>query len=123
MRELDGYVLKCVKDQNGNHVVQKCIECVDPGYLHFIILAFKGQVCEKWHTKVIGIRLECGRLSRVYSRFPKVLPKYSQFRSKVRCEVQKFILKFTSRFVNRAFDWINSDNSWSNQRLCLQTGL
>lgn len=45
MRELDGYVLKCVKDQNGNHVVQKCIECVDPGYLHFIIIAFKGQVC------------------------------------------------------------------------------
>ena len=45
VRELDGYVLKCVKDQNGNHVVQKCIECVDPGYLHFIIIAFKGQVC------------------------------------------------------------------------------
>ena len=45
MRELDGYVLKCVKDQNGNHVVQKCIECVDPSYLHFIIIAFKGQVC------------------------------------------------------------------------------
>ena len=38
-------MLKCVKDQNGNHVVQKCIECVDPGYLHFIIIAFKGQVC------------------------------------------------------------------------------
>uniref|UniRef100_A0A1I8IWQ2 PUM-HD domain-containing protein n=1 Tax=Macrostomum lignano TaxID=282301 RepID=A0A1I8IWQ2_9PLAT len=28
VRELDGHVLKCVKDQNGNHVVQKCIECV-----------------------------------------------------------------------------------------------
>ena len=44
VRELDGYVLKCVKDQNGNHVVQKCIECVDPSYLHFVISAFKGQV-------------------------------------------------------------------------------
>lgn len=30
VRELDGHVLKCVKDQNGNHVVQKCIECVEP---------------------------------------------------------------------------------------------
>lgn len=44
VRELDGHVLKCVKDQNGNHVVQKCIECVQPHALHFIIDAFKGQV-------------------------------------------------------------------------------
>ena len=42
--ELDKHVLKCVKDQNGNHVVQKCIECVDPKHLQFIIDAFKGQV-------------------------------------------------------------------------------
>lgn len=44
MRELDGHVLKCVKDQNGNHVVQKCIECVQPQALQFIIDAFQGQV-------------------------------------------------------------------------------
>ena len=44
MKELDGHVLKCVKDQNGNHVVQKCIECVDSKHLQFIIDAFKGQV-------------------------------------------------------------------------------
>lgn len=52
VRELDGHVLKCVKDQNGNHVVQKCIECVQPHALHFIIDAFKGQVgrfCERLH--------------------------------------------------------------------------
>lgn len=42
--ELDGHVLKCVKDQNGNHVVQKCIECVDPHALQFIIGAFSNQV-------------------------------------------------------------------------------
>ena len=42
--ELDGHVLKCVKDQNGNHVVQKCIECVDAAHLQFIIDAFRGQV-------------------------------------------------------------------------------
>ena len=34
-----------MKDQNGNHVVQKCIECVDPNHLQFIIDAFRGQVC------------------------------------------------------------------------------
>ncbi|MGH0133096.1 UNVERIFIED_CONTAM: hypothetical protein FKN15_046017 [Acipenser sinensis] len=44
VRELDGHVLKCVKDQNGNHVVQKCIECVQPHSLQFIIDAFKSQV-------------------------------------------------------------------------------
>jgi len=44
-KELDGNVLKCVKDQNGNHVVQKCIECIDPVHLSFITDAFKGQVC------------------------------------------------------------------------------
>ena len=42
--ELEGNVLKCVKDQNGNHVVQKCIETVAPECLQFIIDAFRGQV-------------------------------------------------------------------------------
>jgi len=44
VKELDGHVQKCIKDQNGNHVVQKCIECVDPVHVNFIIDAFKGQV-------------------------------------------------------------------------------
>ena len=43
-KELDGNVLKCVKDQNGNHVVQKCIECIDPVHLSFITDAFNSQV-------------------------------------------------------------------------------
>ena len=44
IQELDGNVLKCVKDQNGNHVVQKCVECVDPRHLDFIIEAFRDHV-------------------------------------------------------------------------------
>lgn len=51
VRELDGHVLKCVKDQNGNHVVQKCIECVDPHALQFIINAFQGQVSISYMSK------------------------------------------------------------------------
>ena len=43
--ELEGNVLRCVKDQNGNHVVQKCIETVEPSCLQFIIESFRGQVC------------------------------------------------------------------------------
>ena len=42
--ELDGHVMRCVRDQNGNHVIQKCIECVPPDRIHFIISAFYNQV-------------------------------------------------------------------------------
>jgi hypothetical protein len=28
--ELKGQVIECVADQNGNHVIQKCIECITP---------------------------------------------------------------------------------------------
>jgi hypothetical protein len=28
VKELEGHVLKCIKDQNGNHVIQKVIEQV-----------------------------------------------------------------------------------------------
>ena len=45
-----GNVLKCVKDQNGNHVVQKCIECVNPEKLQFVIESFKGQVRKEHFT-------------------------------------------------------------------------
>lgn len=37
-------MLKCVKDQNGNHVIQKAIERVSPDNIRFIIDAFYGQV-------------------------------------------------------------------------------
>ncbi|KAJ0016851.1 hypothetical protein Pint_10147 [Pistacia integerrima] len=42
--ELDGHVMRCVHDQNGNHVVQKCIKCVPTEKIGFIIFAFRGQV-------------------------------------------------------------------------------
>ena len=44
VHELDGHVMRCVRDQNGNHVIQKCIECVPAEKIGFIISAFKGQV-------------------------------------------------------------------------------
>jgi len=44
VRELQGHVLKCVKDQNGNHVIGKVIERVPAQYIQFIIDAFIGQV-------------------------------------------------------------------------------
>lgn len=44
MRELEGHVLQCVKDQNGNHVIQKCIEKVPSRTILFIVDAFHGHV-------------------------------------------------------------------------------
>lgn len=44
VEELQVDVLKCVKDQNGNHVVQKAIERVPTEHIQFVIEAFKGQV-------------------------------------------------------------------------------
>ena len=44
MKELEQHVLRCVKDQNGNHVVQKAIERVPAEHIQFIINAFTGQV-------------------------------------------------------------------------------
>ena len=42
--ELEHNVLKCVKDQNGNHVIQKAIERCPPQTIRFILNAFMGQV-------------------------------------------------------------------------------
>ncbi|KAL8688970.1 MAG: hypothetical protein Q9224_004756, partial [Gallowayella concinna] len=42
----DKQVMRCVKDQNGNHVVQKAIERIPAKHIQFIVNAFTGQVCE-----------------------------------------------------------------------------
>ena len=44
VRELVGHVIPCVKDQNGNHVIQKCIEKVPNFLIQFIVEAFSTQV-------------------------------------------------------------------------------
>ena len=35
--ELKTQVMKLIQDQNGNHVIQKCFETVDPTKLEFIV--------------------------------------------------------------------------------------
>ena len=36
--ELKGRVLDCIADQNGNHVIQKCLACVHPtSHIAFIV--------------------------------------------------------------------------------------
>lgn len=44
MKELESQVIKCVKDQNGNHVIQKAIERVPAEHIQFIVDAFTGEV-------------------------------------------------------------------------------
>ena len=43
-QELDGHVIKCVHDQNGNHVIQKCIEHIPAEKIGFIVSALHGEV-------------------------------------------------------------------------------
>ena len=42
--ELEGHILECVKDNNGNHVIQKCIRWADPILLQSIVASFTGKV-------------------------------------------------------------------------------
>jgi len=37
-------VIECAEDQNGNHVIQKCLEKVAANKLEFMVEAFKGQI-------------------------------------------------------------------------------
>lgn len=42
--ELEGNIMRCVRDQNGNHVIQKCIECIPQDAIQFIVSSFYDQV-------------------------------------------------------------------------------
>lgn len=44
IKELENHVIRCVKDQNGNHVIQKAIERLPSEHIQFIIDSFAGQV-------------------------------------------------------------------------------
>jgi mRNA-binding protein PUF3 len=56
VKELENYVLKSVKDQNGNHVIQKAIERVPSQHIQFIINAFHEQV-QRLATHPYGCRV------------------------------------------------------------------
>uniref|UniRef100_A0A183F138 PUM-HD domain-containing protein n=1 Tax=Gongylonema pulchrum TaxID=637853 RepID=A0A183F138_9BILA len=48
LRELEGQVLRCVKDQNGNHVIQKVLRCVkDQNGNHVIQKMYGCRVIQK----------------------------------------------------------------------------
>lgn len=61
--ELDGQIMRCVRDQNGNHVVQKCIECIPEDAIQFIVSTFYDQVVtlstHPYGCRVIQVRTFC----------------------------------------------------------------
>ncbi|KAE8679445.1 Pumilio-like protein 2 [Hibiscus syriacus] len=63
--ELDGSVMKRVRDQNGNHVIQNTIECFHQDRIQSIISAFYGQVVDlsthPYGCRVIQHVLEHGK--------------------------------------------------------------
>uniref|UniRef100_J3M5N0 PUM-HD domain-containing protein n=1 Tax=Oryza brachyantha TaxID=4533 RepID=J3M5N0_ORYBR len=44
--ELNNDIMKCIHDQNANHVVQKCIEHVPPQFIHFFLDSMYGHVVQ-----------------------------------------------------------------------------
>ncbi len=51
--ELEGMVMRCVRDQNGNHVIQKCIECVKPSTeISFIVEVRLSSLCSNQVAQV-----------------------------------------------------------------------
>lgn len=54
--ELMDSVLDCIGDQNGNHVIQKCIECVPEDRIPFVIEPILSQIC-KLCTHQYGCRV------------------------------------------------------------------
>lgn len=42
--ELDGALMRCVRDQNGNHVIQKVIECVPTDHIINLLDTFNGNL-------------------------------------------------------------------------------
>jgi mRNA-binding protein PUF3 len=44
IQELEDHVIRCIKDQNGNHVIQKAIQCLDSRRVQFILDAIDGQI-------------------------------------------------------------------------------
>lgn len=67
VQELDGHVMRCVRDQNGNHVIQKCIECVPEEHIQFIVSTFFDQVVtlstHPYGCRVIQVGLNCAKFS------------------------------------------------------------
>jgi len=56
----DGVVMHCIKDQNGNHVIQKAIEKVDQRLVHFIVENFYGNA-----SKLAAHAYGCRVLQRI----------------------------------------------------------
>lgn len=76
--ELDGYVMKCVRDQNGNHVIQKCIEHVPQDRIHLIVASFFGQVVSL-STHPYGCRVIQVMICYLFSSLIWCLSSFNQF--------------------------------------------
>jgi hypothetical protein len=69
VKELDGHIMRCVRDQNGNHVIQKCIECVPEDAIQFIVTTFYDQVVtlssHPYGCRVIQVKKLCFYMLRL----------------------------------------------------------
>ena len=78
VQELDGNIMRCVRDQNGNHVIQKCIECVPEDAINFIVSTFFDQVVtlstHPYGCRVIQVRFfQCLCYSFCIPKIPELI--------------------------------------------------
>ena len=102
--ELEGNILRCVKDQNGNHVIQKVIECLPPDQLEFIVGAFNGQVMHL-STHPYGCRVVQRVLEHCTEEQYKPVMEVNLFFT---CHNVTWTMSFTNVFTVRKFTTITT---------------
>jgi len=95
LEELSPHIVKCVQDQNGNHVVQKCIEQIRPiSRIYFILDAFKGNIClmarHPYGCRVVQRVLENCEEDRVSSSLSELI---AQIQSLVQDQYGNYVIQ------------------------------
>lgn len=57
MKELEGSLVQCMTEQHGNHVIQKCVEKMEPTSLQLVLNKITGKVIQVETTVVyVGVK-------------------------------------------------------------------
>ena len=95
--ELDGHVMRCVRDQNANHVIQKCIECVPPEYVRFIVSSFQYQV-----LPLSMLPYGCRVIQRVLQHCPEEQKQYG-----IMTEILKVCQRLLCYWISKTDDYLS----------------
>merc|ERR1711971_463233 len=84
---LKDHVQECIESENGNHVIQKCIEQMPPDTVNFIIAVVEAQTektaVHKYGCRVVQRLLEhcpARHLERILEQILAIVPRLAQHR-------------------------------------------